>query len=95
MFPPVYTGAIMSGQGLAGLVVSMSSILTTASAPTATDYCDDFVSEDNCDQKISYSALAYFTLATLILLSCIVAFLILRNLPFARYFRCFHSYHRK
>jgi equilibrative nucleoside transporter 1/2/3 len=84
MFPPVYTGAIMSGQGLAGLVVSLSSILTTASAPTSVDYCDDAVVEDNCSSKISYSALAYFTLATLILLSCIVAFILLRHLPFAR-----------
>jgi len=84
MFPSSYTAAIMSGQGLAGLIVALSSIMTTLAAPAPTDYCNDSITDDNCTLQISYSSLAYFTLATCILLSCIVTFLFLRQLPFAR-----------
>lgn len=94
MFPPIYTSAIMGGQGLAGLVVSMSSVLTTASAPALASYCNDSPSDegDECSQQINYSSLAYFTLATCILLSCIVSYLFLRQLQFARWVYSF-SFH--
>jgi hypothetical protein len=42
-FPAIYTQAIMSGQGLAGLIVSVASILTTLAAPG--NSCTD----DNAD----------------------------------------------
>ena len=50
IFPPIYTQAIMSGQGLAGLIVSLASITTTAIAPPP-DSCDsDYCKESGfCD----------------------------------------------
>jgi equilibrative nucleoside transporter 1/2/3 len=88
MFPPAYTAALMNGQGLAGLVVSVSAIVTIVSAPAPDDQCstDDGNVDDDCSEHISYSALAYFIIATLVLLSCIVTFLSLDGLPFATYF---------
>ncbi len=86
MFPPAYTGALMSGQGVAGLIVSVASILTTlAAAPI--DVCTDdkaVEDDDSCPQNINYSALAYFIISTLILLSCAGAYLILGKLEFTK-----------
>jgi equilibrative nucleoside transporter 1/2/3 len=86
MLPPAYTGAIMNGQGFAGLTVSVSALLTTlAAAPI--DTCDDDdlnKDDDECVQSISYSALAYFLIATLILLTCSMAYFYLKKMPFTR-----------
>jgi len=85
MFPGAYTGALMNGQGLAGLTVAVAGILTTfAAAPI--DYCgDDGASnDDGCPQNINYSALAYFIISTIVLLTCAVAYLFLGRLQFTK-----------
>lgn len=85
MFPPAYTGALMNGQGLAGLTVSASALLTSlATAPV--DECEDDGATDDgdCDNSLNVSALAYFLIATIVLLSCAVTFYWLRNMSFTR-----------
>lgn len=85
MFPPVYTAALMNGQGVAGLTVAVSSLLTSL-ATSAIDECsDDNAGDDgDCEQTINYSALAYFLIATILLVSCIFAYLALDHFQFAR-----------
>lgn len=86
MFPPMYTGALMNGQGLAGLVVAVSSVVTIAAAAPI-DYCDDDATDDgSCPEKLDYSALAYFIIATMILLSCISTYIWMARLPFTKYY---------
>ena len=83
MFPPAYTGALMSGQGLAGLIVSLANVLTLlASSPT--DECGDSDTTECSDFSVDYSALAYFIIATVILGFCGVAFFVLQNLNFTK-----------
>eukprot|EP00981_Chlorochromonas_danica_P010864 scaffold3486_cov185-Ochromonas_danica.AAC.11 len=70
MLPPAYTGALMNGQGLAGLIVSVSAILTSWAA-SAPDNCTDDNAEDDdgeCSYSLNVSALAYFLIATFILM---------------------------
>jgi equilibrative nucleoside transporter 1/2/3 len=82
VFPPSYTGALMSGQGLGGVTVSLASLLTIA-ATKRVDYCSDD-DEGTCDTTTDWSAFMFFTTATIILLSCIVAFWTLEALPFSK-----------
>jgi hypothetical protein len=87
MLPPAYTGALMNGQGLAGLVVASAGILSLL-GHDGNDFCesvDDNVGNDDgeeCPQVVDYSALAYFIIATVLLLSCILAYWTLKRLPF-------------
>ena len=85
MLPPAYTGAIMSGQGLAGLTVAVSALLTSLATP-AVDDCNDDSQDDGeeCTQSISYSALAYFMIATFILLTCSMAYFYLKKMSFTK-----------
>lgn len=89
MLPKQYTGAIMSGQGLAGMAVSLSAILTQY-AGGDTSSCDDDGSTnddgDTCEQSTSFSALAYFLIATFVLISCIFSFSSLMRMKFTRYY---------
>ncbi len=85
-FPPAYTGALMSGQGLAGLIVALSSILTSLGT-TPPDNCGtplDDVTSTCADFGVDYSALAYFIIATLIMLTCAASFLVLEKLPYTQ-----------
>ena len=84
VMPPVYTGAVMNGQGLAGLTVSVASILTTLAAPPADTCNDDGADDGKCDYKTDFSALAYFIIATVALLTCVGVFEILCQLPFTQ-----------
>lgn len=88
MFPPSYTVAVMSGNGLAGVLISLSSLITTASTKPI-DSCgsnDDLSSSTtvDCVEEISFSALAYFIIATLVLLSCAASYIVLQKLPFTQ-----------
>lgn len=86
MFPPVYTAALMNGQGVAGLTVAVASLLTSLATAPIDDCSDDNAGDDgDCTQSLDYSALAYFIIATLILASCIFAFLSLNSFSFARF----------
>lgn len=89
MLPPAYIAAVMSGNGLAGLVVSMSSLLTTWGGGQPESFCsssENTSSQSSCVQSTDFSALAYFCIATFVLLSCAVLFLFLQKLPFTQYY---------
>lgn len=89
--PAAYTGALMNGQALAGLMISLSSLLTILSGKDLTS-CN---SNDNaggtddttvCTYSTDYSALGYFIIATLVLLSCIFFYLLLMKLNFSQFY---------
>lgn len=82
VFPPKYTGALMSGQGLGGLTVALASFCTIW-ATKRVDYCSDDDSGD-CEFTDDWSAFTFFMLATVILISCIAAFWVLEALPFSK-----------
>lgn len=84
-FPPAFTGALMSGQGLAGLVVSAVSMLTII-AGEVVDYCtdDDTGDDGSCEQSIDYSAFSFFVMSCVVLLIAIVLVVVLLNLPFTK-----------
>jgi equilibrative nucleoside transporter 1/2/3 len=83
VFPAKYTGALMSGQSLGGLTVSLASFLTIISH-TAKDECGEEI-DGTCEYYIDYSALTFFILSTIILASAIVVFAVLESLPFSKY----------
>lgn len=82
MLPEANTAALMNGSGFAGLAVSLSALITTLAAPRVSTCSDD--NDTSCNREISYSALAYFIIATLVLLSNVMAYIILARLPFVR-----------
>lgn len=87
LFPPAYTGALMNGQGLAGLIVSVSNVVTLVATASTDSSCssDSEANDDTCEGfSINYSALAYFLIATFIMLSCAASFLVLAKLPYTR-----------
>ena len=91
--PPTYTAALMSGQGLAGLSVVVAGIVTQAAGPEPDGWCaskqvstgDDTDSVQCSTYSISYSALSYFLIATIVLGSCAVLFYVLVKLPFTEW----------
>ena len=83
-FPPKYTGALMGGQGLAGLAVSVASISTTW-AGNPVDVCtDDDAGDDDgsCEDSIDYSSLVFFCIACVVMGTCVFSFIALMALPF-------------
>lgn len=91
--PPAYTAALMNGQGLAGLSVAVAGIVTQAAGPEPEGWCtpktdgvqDDTASVQCSTYSISYSALSYFLIATIVLGSCAVFFYVLVKLPFTEW----------
>jgi equilibrative nucleoside transporter 1/2/3 len=86
MLPPTYTAALMSGNGMAGFVVSAAGLLTTAAAKSLVTCDDEETANDSCKQEISYSALAYFLIATIVLMANVLCFSILKRLPIVRFY---------
>lgn len=86
-FPPMYTGAVMTGQGVAGLIVSISSLVTTIAGPSIDDCNDNANGADDtiCEFKVDYGAFSYFLLATLVLAVCVALFYVLLQLPITTY----------
>lgn len=86
VMPPVYTGAVMNGQGLAGLTVSIASIVTILAADPV-DNCStgDADTGDTCAYDVDWSAFAYFSIATFALLTCVMVFEVLCALPFTHF----------
>lgn len=84
MLPPTYTAALMSGSGMAGFVVSASGLLTTAAAKSLETCADDGATDDSCTREVNYSALAYFLIASLVLIANVVSFSVLKRLPIVR-----------
>ena len=76
-FPHEHTGSVMSGQGLAGLAVSLSQILTLLASDPG----------ESADPKsLELSALLYFIVAVLVIIAALVAHIGMQNLEYFRYF---------
>jgi equilibrative nucleoside transporter 1/2/3 len=71
-FPPEYVGAVMLGQGVAGVVVGGIRIITKASF-------------GDTDQSVSIATQLYFLLAAGVEVLCIVFYFVLIRTNFARY----------
>ena len=84
VFPQSYTAALMSGQALAGMVVSVSDLLTSWAGRQPEGFCGDAAAATSvCHYKINVAAFAYFLIATLILLFAALLVYVLMKLPFA------------
>ena len=77
-FPNVYMQAVMSGQGMAGIAVSLINIFTTISEPT---------SKANLSfDDIKESAFLYFLIATIVVIVTLLSFNLMSYLDFAQYY---------
>lgn len=80
LLPPIYSQAVMVGQGLAGVTVSLNGVLTTLDGPKrSANVCDDNY------EVVKWNSFTFFLLSALILLFCVLAFVVLNNLPFVVY----------
>ena len=88
VMPSSFTGALMTGQGVAGAIVSLSDIFTLLAAADTSVCSDDDTSGDDsatCDGFVlSGSTLAYFLIATFILIFCVAIFIYLRNMSITK-----------
>ncbi|CAO3668133.1 unnamed protein product [Rhizopus stolonifer] len=75
--PPVYVQAVLSGQGIAGVVVAVSSIVS-ALAGSSSNIPDD--------ASISRAAFLYFLSALLITLAALVGRVVVTQIPFYTYY---------
>jgi len=86
--PPSYTGALMSGQALGGLVVSLFSMLTIWLGGRSNSFCNlpvNIHGKDECPMSIDYGALSFFVIACVILCLCLLSFVGLFVLPFTKF----------
>lgn len=74
-FPSIFNQGMMSGQGVAGIIASLSSILVMAVSAGSSNSGND-------TQKIS--AIVYFIFAALLLLACAVFYVLLLRNKFAQ-----------
>lgn len=83
-FPPRYTQAVMGGIGMGGVIVSVLCIITTAGSHDGAVP----LGEDGCSSKqtIDWSAFMYFSLSSVVLVSNIVGYLVLKKLPITQYY---------
>lgn len=72
LFPPDYAGAIMSGNGIAGVLCSVLSIITFVATPDTT-------------AGHRTSGLLFFSLASLTIVVCIGSYFVLQGLPITQY----------
>lgn len=77
-FPAVYTQAVMSGQGVAGMSVSIISLVSTLGTP-----CTGATPSDNEIEQASFS---YFLVSTVVILMTLFAFLALTRSDFAQHY---------
>mmetsp|Transcript_25862 Transcript_25862/g.65467 ORF Transcript_25862/g.65467 Transcript_25862/m.65467 type:complete len:528 (-) Transcript_25862:2705-4288(-) len=78
-FAPKYTQAVMTGQGVAGLLVSVTAIVTTAAEP-ATGQPPPY-------SVVATSATVYFAVAVGVLVVALVTYVILEKLDITHYYR--------
>lgn len=95
ILPAVYTGALMSGQGLAGSSVSAVSLLIVAVSKSSRCSSADDTNNDHDDtvcnsNSIDFGAFAYFLVASMVLGVCIVLFRRLLHIEYVRHFMKLH-----
>jgi hypothetical protein len=94
--PAEYTAAVMCGQGLGGVVVSLTSISSMYFSPAPVEsFCPGLAKEEDvdmgvwsesgeqvCEVTVDHSALFFFAACCVVLLLCFVTFFALLVLPF-------------
>lgn len=94
--PAEYTAAVMCGQGLGGVVVSLTSISSIYFSPAPVEsFCPGLAKEEDvdmgvwsesgeqvCEVTVDHSALFFFAACCVVLLLCFVTFFALLVLPF-------------
>lgn len=78
--PPVYTQALMGGQGLAGVAVSVNAMIAALTTKKSS-------SSDPTYQELKIPTMVYFLVAVFILLFCILGYLVLERLPFVHHYQ--------
>ena len=73
MLPPKFTQAIMSGNAVAGLVVSAARIITKAAFPDDVD-------------GLKKSAMVYFALSAFTTTMCVLGYMAMLKLPFTKHY---------
>ena len=74
----------MNGQGLSALIVCTANLVSIL-AGKPVDSCEDDEGSSSCENNtFSPSALAYFIVATSVLVLNVCAFFLLRGLPISR-----------
>jgi hypothetical protein len=79
-FPSMYTQAVMSGQGVAGMTVSVISLITALSAP-----CSGSGAAPSWHQ-IQPASFNYFLSSTIVILLTLIAFVLLTRSDFAQFY---------
>lgn len=74
MFPPVYTTALMSGNGVAGIIIFVLRSITKASLESGGN-----------PNGPRMSSIIYFSATGLVLILCLVAVFMIKVIPFAKY----------
>ena len=77
-FPNVYMQAVMSGQGMSGISVSLISIFSTLAEPAEI--------KDLSFADVQESAFFYFLVATIVIIITLFAFNLMSHLDFAQYY---------
>ena len=77
-FPNVYMQAVMSGQGMSGISVSLISIFSTLAEPAGT--------KNLSFADVQESAFFYFLVATIVIVVTLFAFNLMSHLDFAQYY---------
>eukprot|EP00325_Prymnesiales_sp_UTEX-LB-985_P027322 CAMPEP_0174737920 /NCGR_PEP_ID=MMETSP1094-20130205/69062_1 /TAXON_ID=156173 /ORGANISM="Chrysochromulina brevifilum, Strain UTEX LB 985" /LENGTH=403 /DNA_ID=CAMNT_0015941225 /DNA_START=87 /DNA_END=1298 /DNA_ORIENTATION=- len=94
---PLYMQAVMGGQALAGLLVSLANIgsslstlrrrCDTSSEDLAAALFDEGARAAHAERAVLIGALCYFGLAAAVTLLCLGSYLVLERLPFTQYSR--------
>jgi len=100
VFPPAYTAALMTGQAVAGVVVSSSDMITSLLGKQPENFCGESDPSGNsainstipattgdeiCSYTVNYSAFAYFLIATVVLFASAALQYLLMKLPFTEF----------
>jgi len=83
--PPIYTGAIMGGQGFAGITVALTALAAAVASPDAKTGCIGPLPKAPYS-TVKWGAFAYFLVSVVVLLGCLIGYLVLVRLPFVRYY---------
>ena len=78
MFPGAYMQALMAGQGLGGMGVSIAALVTTAASPPTVG--------DPTYTDVRWSTFVYFLVASVFSFVCVMGYLSLLKLPFALHY---------
>ncbi|CAG8663488.1 13199_t:CDS:2 [Cetraspora pellucida] len=79
LFPPKYTQAVMSGQGLAGLIMSLSQIISALAVERSPN-------KIQVDESLTCSTFIYFLFAFAVILFSLISYFILIRLPLYIYY---------